>query len=257
MVMGLYDFWLKELADVYIEAIKPVMKGTDEEAKRAARNTLFRCLDSGLRLLHPTMPYLTEELFQRLPHHEGASRPESICIAEFPAKQSTFEQENVEDKLNQVMNAVKAFRSQLSALNVPKSANPQLAVRVSSPEWKEVFASASPVIQSLVKCSQIAVLGPADVQDPEGSLRNHVNEDLQTYIRVVGLIDIKLEIDRLKKRQAEIQKYMDDLKKKTSIPNYDQKVPEAVKAENAKKMATYETEYSENQKSQGILAQFL
>lgn len=63
MVMGLYDFWLKDLADVYIEAIKPAMKGTDEEAKKAARNTLFRCLDFGLRLLHPTMPYLTEELF--------------------------------------------------------------------------------------------------------------------------------------------------------------------------------------------------
>ncbi len=124
MVNGLYDFWLKELADVYIEAIKPVMKGTDEDAKRAARNSLFRCLDSGLRLLHPTMPYLTEELFQRLPHREGPSRPESICIAEFPSKQTSFEEENVEDKLNQVMNAVKAFRSQLSALNVPKSANP-------------------------------------------------------------------------------------------------------------------------------------
>jgi hypothetical protein len=59
----------------------------------------------------------------------------------------------VEDKLSQVMNAVKAFRSQLSALNVAKSANPQLAVRVSSPEWKTVFLQASPVIQSLVKCS--------------------------------------------------------------------------------------------------------
>ncbi len=63
MVMGLYEFWLKELADVYIEALKPVMKGDDEEAKKAARNTLFRCLDSGLRMLHPAMPYLTEELF--------------------------------------------------------------------------------------------------------------------------------------------------------------------------------------------------
>jgi valyl-tRNA synthetase len=63
MVMNLYEFWLKELADVYIEALKPVMKGTDEEAKKAARNSLFLCLDHGLRMLHPTMPYVTEELF--------------------------------------------------------------------------------------------------------------------------------------------------------------------------------------------------
>ena len=90
--MGLYDFWLKDLADIYIEAIKPVMKGTDEDAKIAARNTLFRCLDSGLKLLHPTMPYLTEELFQRLPHRAD-STPLSICIAPFPISQQSFEQE--------------------------------------------------------------------------------------------------------------------------------------------------------------------
>lgn len=74
-----------------------------------------------------------------MPHREGPSRPESICIASYPTKQATYAAENVEDKLNQVMNAVKAFRSQLSALNVPKSANPSLAVRVTSDDWKAVF----------------------------------------------------------------------------------------------------------------------
>ena len=108
--MGLYDFWLKELADVYIESIKPVMKGDDEEAKKAARNTLFRALDYGLRLLHPTMPYLTEELFQRLPHRAD-NRPESICIAPFPISHLSFAHENVEDKKRDLLNAVKAFRS--------------------------------------------------------------------------------------------------------------------------------------------------
>lgn len=108
--MGLYDFWLKELADVYIEALKPVMKGTDEDAKKAARNTLFRALDHGLRLLHPTMPYLTEELFQRLPHRVD-DKPESICIAPFPQKQLSFEGEQVEDKMRDLLNNVKAFRS--------------------------------------------------------------------------------------------------------------------------------------------------
>jgi len=98
------------------------------------------------------------------------------------------------------MNSVRAFRSQLSALNVPKSATPSLAVRVSSSEWKEVFTAATPILSSLVKAGSVSVLGPGDATDPEGSLRNHVNEDLATYIKVVGLIDIKLEIDRLKKR---------------------------------------------------------
>lgn len=158
--MSIYDFWLYKLADVYIEALKPVMKGTDEDAKKAARNTLYRCLDSGLRLLHPTMPYLTEELFQRLPMTDD--KPESICIAAFPIDQKTYASENVDEKMSQVMNAVKAFRSQLSALNVPKSANPNLAIRVRSDDWKKVFQAAAPVIQSLVKCSSIDILGPTD-----------------------------------------------------------------------------------------------
>lgn len=110
MVNGLYDFWLKELADVYIEAIKPTMRGTDEEAKKAARNTLFKCLDFGLRILHPTMPYLTEELFQRLPHRQDQI-VESICIASFPTKVVSFGNEQVEEKVSDLLNAVRAFRS--------------------------------------------------------------------------------------------------------------------------------------------------
>lgn len=64
---------------------------------------------------------------------------------------------------------------------------------------KQVFLSEAPVIQSLVKSGQVDVIGPND-QDPEGSLKNHVNEDFSTLIKVVGLIDIKLEIERIKKR---------------------------------------------------------
>lgn len=63
MVQGLYDFWWKELADIYCEAIKPVMRSDNEKAKLAALNTLYICLDYGIKMLSPTMPYLTEELY--------------------------------------------------------------------------------------------------------------------------------------------------------------------------------------------------
>lgn len=83
MVMQLHEFWKKELADIYLEAIKPVMKSDNEEKKNAALNCLYICLDTALKLLHPTMPYLTEELYQRLPHSD-ALRFESIMISNFP-----------------------------------------------------------------------------------------------------------------------------------------------------------------------------
>jgi valyl-tRNA synthetase len=75
---NLYEFWKKELADVYLEAIKPVVKSGNSEA---ALNTLYLVLDACLKLLHPAMPYITEELYQRLPHLKMS---DSICIAEFP-----------------------------------------------------------------------------------------------------------------------------------------------------------------------------
>jgi valyl-tRNA synthetase len=92
MSTGLYDFWKKELADVYLEATKPIMKGTDEAKKEAALNTLYICLDAALKLLHPTMPYLTEELYQRLPHAHGTAS-KSISIAPFPTHLINFNHE--------------------------------------------------------------------------------------------------------------------------------------------------------------------
>ena len=83
MVNGLYDFWYKEVAAVYLEAIKPVMKSDHQAKKDAALNTLYIVLDAALKMLHPTMPYVTEELYQRLPHHADL-KSESICIADFP-----------------------------------------------------------------------------------------------------------------------------------------------------------------------------
>ena len=90
MVNNLYDFWKKDLADVYLEAIKPVMKSDSASKKTAALNSLYICLDAALKMLHPTMPYITEELFQRLPHVK-ATVADSICIAEFPTKLTAYD----------------------------------------------------------------------------------------------------------------------------------------------------------------------
>ncbi len=110
MATGLYDFWKKELADVYLEAIKPVMKGSDAAKKDAALNTLYTVLDRALKLLHPTMPYLTEELYQRLPHAHGTAS-KSISIAEFPVLLKNYASEDVEEKMNQLLSTKKAILS--------------------------------------------------------------------------------------------------------------------------------------------------
>lgn len=79
---ALYNFWLYDLCDVYLECLKPIFQSGSDNEKASARQTLFTCLDTGLRLISPFMPYISEELYQRLPRTEGGSL--SICIAPYP-----------------------------------------------------------------------------------------------------------------------------------------------------------------------------
>lgn len=139
---------------------------------------------------------------------------------------------------------------------MPSNAKPHIILRCKTEELKQIFVPESAVLQSLVKSGQVDVLGPSD-QDPEGCLKSHVSEEFQTLIKVVGLIDVKLEIQRITKRQNELTKLMDGLKKKMNVPGYEQKVPEAVRKENQDKFDTYNREFTENEKSQADLAKFL
>lgn len=79
-----YSFWLYDLCDVYLECLKPVFQSGTEAAKSSARQTLFTCLYNGLKLISPFMPFITEELFQRLPRAD--TNVLSICVSDYPGK---------------------------------------------------------------------------------------------------------------------------------------------------------------------------
>lgn len=194
MVQGLYDFWLKELADYYIEALKPVMKGTDAEAKKAALNSLYICLNAGLLLLHPTMPYITEELYQRLPHRAGEAS-ESIVIAPYPTTCPSFKAENVETHIENLQLLIGKFRSQIAALNIPKNANPAIFIRSANDATRVIFEKEAGVIQSIIRSGNVTILD-SKAPEPEGCLNQYINEEFTIYIKVVGAIDLKLEIAR-------------------------------------------------------------
>uniref|UniRef100_A0A803SSC4 valine--tRNA ligase n=1 Tax=Anolis carolinensis TaxID=28377 RepID=A0A803SSC4_ANOCA len=104
---AIYNFWLYELCDVYLECLKPVFAGQDEAAIRTSRNALYTCLDAGLRLLSPFMPFVTEELFQRLPRRCPSSDPPSICVTSYP--------------IDFVLNIIKAVRSLRADYNLTKT----------------------------------------------------------------------------------------------------------------------------------------
>mmetsp|Transcript_5923 Transcript_5923/g.7585 ORF Transcript_5923/g.7585 Transcript_5923/m.7585 type:complete len:276 (+) Transcript_5923:2369-3196(+) len=254
MIQILFDFWKKELADVYLEAIKPVMKGNNEEAKKAALNTLYICIDHGMKLLHPAMPYLSEELYQRLPHHP-ANAFESITIAAFPKELKSYEDEKVEQKLDTLMATIKAIRSQMVALNVPPKSSPVVYIRAGNDDHKNMFESESIIVTTLAKLGEVHVIDTA-AADPADCLKGFVNDEISFYVKVVGLIDPKLEINRLEKRVKQLSQLADKLIAKTKAPGYEQKVPEKIRNDNADKIATYQSELQEIEKSKATLAQF-
>ena len=109
-----YSFWLKELCDVYLEGIKPIIQGSDQTAKFAAQNTLLFAVDTGLRLLHPFMPFITEELYQRLPTVKKGTSPEtSISVANYPQSESLGfpRNESLERNMDMVENVIHGIRS--------------------------------------------------------------------------------------------------------------------------------------------------
>lgn len=243
-VLALQEYWLRDLADVYIEAIKPIVKGEDEEAKKAALNTLFMCLDFGMKVLHPFMPYVTEELFQRLPKTE--STPESIVIAKYPSCAPSFA--GSEDKVALLKQIVLATRSQLAQLNVAKNAKPHIIIRAKQAEDSELIKNESLFIATLAKLGQLDVI-EGEAADPEKCVKTHLSENVQIFVNVIGLIDLNLEIERLNKRQAKLQQLIEAQEKKMSIKDYETKVKEEIRKENTEKLNAYVTEKAENEKS--------
>lgn len=104
-----YSFILHDFCDVYIEAAKSLIDSDDKTRKESAKNTLFTCLDQGLKLLHPMMPFLTEELYQRIPRRQGDTCP-SICIAQYPLDNTTWHFPAEEASFEVVLTAVTGLR---------------------------------------------------------------------------------------------------------------------------------------------------
>ena len=112
---------------------------------------------------------------------------------------------------------------------------------------RSVFTEAAPVFKSLIKSGAVHTLTPAD-KDPEGCLKSYINEDVTIFIKVVGVIDIKLEIERVGKRNAQLDKLREGIQKKIDMKGYEKKVPEAVRNENIEKLKNYQTEIDQNLK---------
>jgi valyl-tRNA synthetase len=129
---ALHSYWLYDLCDVYLEYLKPLFQhGTDVRAILTARNVLYACLDAGLRLISPFMPFVSEELYQRLPRLRPEQDPPSIVVSKYPdMKQYPYRDEKVEAEVELMQKVVSTVRSTRSDYNLPNKTKTELHLRV-------------------------------------------------------------------------------------------------------------------------------
>lgn len=238
---AIYNFWLYEFCDVYLESLKPVFQGSDTETKRSSSEVLLTCLHTALRLLHPFMPFLTEELYQRLPHRPCAQLPPSISVDAYPeVNELPARNESLERKVAFMQDLVHKVRSLRADYNLTKT-KVHLYVRCSSPSNQETVHSLAVVIAALTSSSQVELLAEGATV-PVGCAVTTVSDTCQAYLMLKGVVDPAKETERLSLKQEKLKAQAHKLKAAMCATDYATKVPTEVQAVNIDKVHQIEGE---------------
>ncbi|KAF9220567.1 hypothetical protein BS17DRAFT_759161 [Gyrodon lividus] len=250
---AIYNFWLYELCDVYIEAMKPMTDPTaDPKVRTSAQQTLHTCLDYGLRLLHPFMPFVTEELWQRLPR--GPNDPPSIMVSQYPTHDHELQSEDAEKEFDLVFAALRMGRSLTASYNL--QSNIQLFVQVQTIEEKGLFESQAPTMVALMKgCTKVDVIRGSSSQLPAGCGSAVVSSTVVVYLQVQGFVNLEAELAKCDKKIEFARLNLEKLNKVISQPDYEATVPEAVQLSNEDKRKTLEVELSALLQSREMFAE--
>jgi len=229
---ALYNFWLYELCDVYLEYLKPIFQGSDSSAVLTARTVLYTCLDSGLRLISPFMPFISEELFQRLPRW-STKEPPSIMVTSFPTTTNTpYRNSTVEAEVELVQKIVGVVRSTRADYNIPNKTKTQLYLRVFCPSISDMVKKYTTALATLAYSQKVEVVD----SPPTGCAIVTVNDKITAHLVLKGLIDPAKEIEKLKKKRSALQLAVEKLQKAATVPDYLVKVPEDVRTANSEKI---------------------
>ena len=226
-VSKLYDFIWDIFCDWYIELAKIRLQKDGEEAK-TAKQVLVWVMSNTLKLLHPFMPFITEEIWQSLPH-EG----ESIMVSAWPEYDESHAFAAEEAEMERIMTAVRAIRNRRAEMNVPPSKKAKLYIATA---YKDTFEQGGIFMQRLASASEVEV---ADEFEIEGSVCI-VTHDAKIYIPMGELVDFEAEKARLNKELAAVQKDLDFVNGKLSNENFVAKAPAAVVEGQREQKAKYE-----------------
>lgn len=215
-VTNLYDFIWDIYCDWYIELTKPRLSGDDREAAASARAVLVYVLSHTLQLLHPFMPFITEEIWQALPH-EG----DSIMISKWPEPSDDLDFAAEETEFERIMTVIKAVRNRRSEMNVAPSKKAKLYIAT---KYADTFRAGTVFMQKLASASEVEVGASFTV---EGGV-SVITEDATVTIPMKELIDFEAELARLTKELEQAKSDAEFTEKKLANKNFVERAPEAV-----------------------------
>ena len=215
-VSKLYDFIWDDFCDWYIELAKIRMNGADEESADSARRVLVWTMSSTLKLLHPFMPYITEEIWQTLPH-DG----EALIVAKWPEYDEALSFPQEAKDLENVMALIRAIRTRRNEMNVPPSKKAHIYIDTAHPA---PYEEASEFIARLAYGSKVEIGTGFDVQGAVTA----VTDDAKALLPMDDLVDKAAETARLNKELANAQKQLDTVKAKLANEKFTSKAPQNV-----------------------------
>ena len=222
----IYDFIWDDYCDWYIELTKPRLNGDDEAAKESAQRVLLYVLVEILKLLHPFMPFITEEIWQALPHEGDAlmmqSYPEYSEALNFPEDEANF---------GMVMDAIKAVRARRSEMNVPPSRKSHLIIVT---DKAKAFTDGEKFICKLAYASGVEVR--AELPESTDGMVSVITDNARMFMPMAELVDLEKERARMEKELANAKKQLDGQNAKLANENFVSRAPEkVVNAEREKK----------------------
>ncbi len=226
-IQKLYDFIWDILCDWYIEIAKIRLQAQGETADNV-RKVIIYVMSNTLKLLHPFMPFITEEIWQTLPH-EG----ETIMTSSWPVYQDTLCFAQEEKEMERIMNAIRGIRNRRAEMNVPPSKKAKVSVAT---PYGDTFTAGIEFIKRLAYASEVEIGSEFELKDAVSI----ITEDAKIFIPMGELVDYKAEKQRLEKELAKAQKDLEFINKKLSNEGFLAKAPAAVvetQKENAAKLS--------------------
>ena len=229
----IYDFIWESFCDWYIEMVKPRLYNDEDQTKAAALWTLKTVLIQSLKLLHPYMPFITEEIFCTLQDEEA-----SIMISKWPEYKAEWSFEKEEEAVEIIKEAVRAIRNVRTSMNVPPSRKAHVFVVSEDAGVREIFENSKVFFGTLGYANQVDV--QADKTGISEDAVSAVTAKAVIYMPFAELVDVEKEIERLKKEEANLNKELARSRGMLGNENFVKRAPEAKINEEKAKLAKYE-----------------